>query len=348
MQITYLAFEHLSSSPAAHAHVMGIADGLRSDVPVTLITPTAPRAYWSCVRRLWRAQDNGVVYVRWHPAFVLTLPIIWLRQRRAALVLELNGPPSDFTEAYPAFGRFQLLVQLAFRVSLRSARGVITNTYGLAEYVRRQPFRGHIEVIPPGLDVDQLPAGIVDMRQRRAVFVGSLTRWQGIETLLAAVGNRHWPADLELVIAGDGPLRERVEAAAASDSRIRYLGRVERGQAVDLLAHAAVSLSPKEYQLDAKDQTGLFPFKVIESLAMGTPVVATAVPDQDALVATHGLGVVVPMQDPMALAKAVTTSAAQEIAHAERTRVASDVRDAHSWKGRVAITRRMLSELVDD
>jgi glycosyltransferase involved in cell wall biosynthesis len=70
-----------------------------------------------------------------------------------------------------------------------------------------------------------------------------------------------------LLVAGDGPNRERIRAAAASDPRIRLLGP---RQDVDVLLSAA------DVSVLASDWEGL-PISVLEALAAEVPVVATAV-----------------------------------------------------------------------
>ena len=59
-------------------------------------------------------------------------------------------------------------------------------------------------------------------------FIGSLGRHKGILTLLDAFADADdsW----RLVIAGHGACRRQVEAAAAADPRIEYLGHVENSR----------------------------------------------------------------------------------------------------------------------
>jgi glycosyltransferase involved in cell wall biosynthesis len=99
-------------------------------------------------------------------------------------------------------------------------------------------------------------------------------------------------------IVGDGPLRPTVEAAVADagvGGRVRFLGLRKDVPAVlsasDVLVHSSL-------------REGL-PRVVLEALAIGTPVVATAVGGVLDAVTDDVTGLLVPPEDPAALAGAV-------------------------------------------
>ena len=99
-----------------------------------------------------------------------------------------------------------------------------------------------------------------------ALSVGRLSPEKGIATLLKA-----WQAAahaLPLKIVGDGPLSDVVEAAARQNAAIEYLGRRSPDEVTQLMERAEVLVFPTEcYE-------GM-PRTVIESFAVGTPVVAS-------------------------------------------------------------------------
>jgi glycosyltransferase involved in cell wall biosynthesis len=100
------------------------------------------------------------------------------------------------------------------------------------------------------------------------LFVGRLSVEKGIPTLLAAW--RDAPDLPPLRIAGDGPLRGDVEAAARTDPRVQMLGRQSRPQLADLLAHARALVFPSEWY------EGM-PLVILEAYAMAVPVIGAAV-----------------------------------------------------------------------
>jgi len=74
------------------------------------------------------------------------------------------------------------------------------------------------------------------------------------------------------LIAGDGDERDSLEAQAAAlgvADRVRFLGQLPRGRVVELFRAADASILSSSWEN--------FPHTVVEALAAGTPVLATAV-----------------------------------------------------------------------
>jgi glycosyltransferase involved in cell wall biosynthesis len=99
-----------------------------------------------------------------------------------------------------------------------------------------------------------------------AVMAGRLSPEKGVATLLDA-WRRH--ADLPpLKILGDGPLAVNVQAAAASDPRIEWLGERAAAEVHGTIAAAAVLLVPSVWY-------ETFGRTIAEAYAAGTPVIAS-------------------------------------------------------------------------
>ena len=99
-----------------------------------------------------------------------------------------------------------------------------------------------------------------------AVFIGRLSPEKGIQTLLSAwsqLGGR-----LPLKIIGDGPLAERVNAAASQTAGIEWLGRRQPPEVLALLGEAVCLVMPSIWY-------ETFGRTIIEAYAKGTPVVAS-------------------------------------------------------------------------
>lgn len=97
------------------------------------------------------------------------------------------------------------------------------------------------------------------------LMASRLVKRKGLEAALAAARR----LDLPLWIAGDGPLRQRVERAALeSDGRVRYVGWADRRGMARLLAGARSLWLPSLWAE---------PFGIagLEALAAGVPVVAS-------------------------------------------------------------------------
>ncbi len=135
---------------------------------------------------------------------------------------------------------------------------------------------------------------------RRVVgTVGRLSIDKDVDGLLAAFA-RLAPefADVDLAVLGDGPERERLAALAASlglTARVRFLGHVGDARA----AYAAMEV----FVLSSRTE-GL-PNTLLEAMAMGRPVAASAVGGVPEVVRDGTDGILVPAGDVDALAAAL-------------------------------------------
>jgi len=125
-----------------------------------------------------------------------------------------------------------------------------------------------------------------------AVGIGRLVPQKAWSTLVEAA--RELP-DVDVVVAGEGPLREQLERASRrAGAGVRFVGHVDDPAALLGLADCMVQTSTWE---------GL-PLTLLEALSLGVPAVATAVDGvQDVVPA--GAALLVPPSDPAAVAAAV-------------------------------------------
>lgn len=134
---------------------------------------------------------------------------------------------------------------------------------------------------------------------KTVLALGRLVPVKGLEGLLAALGQL---SGVDLLIAGDGPLRWTLERAAGPlGPRVRFLGEVH-GELRRRLLHGCDALVlPSRVLPDGRTESA--PTVLLEALAAGSPIVATAVGGVAELVGDAGL--VVPPDDPAALAAAL-------------------------------------------
>jgi glycosyltransferase involved in cell wall biosynthesis len=153
-----------------------------------------------------------------------------------------------------------------------------------------------VEVLPNPAPAE-LPAAPAPQPPGTLVFVGRLTRQKGLGTALAALARV--PA-ARLLLVGEGPEREALEARARElglDGRVAFLGALPRVEALALVAGAEAALLASDWEN--------LPHAAVEALAVGTPVVATAVGGVPEVVDDGVNGLLVPPGDPEALARAV-------------------------------------------
>jgi glycosyltransferase involved in cell wall biosynthesis len=180
---------------------------------------------------------------------------------------------------------------------LSGARRYICPSSSLARFAAewRWVDGDRIEVLPNPVEVPELAAR-EELRRRHGfdgptlVFAGRLAPVKSLDVALQAL-----PGDVSLVIAGDGPEREKLETLAGPNTR--FLGPQPRETVLELFAAADAVLLPSSWEN--------FPHAVVEGLAVGTPVIATAVGGVTEIVTDGVNGLLVPRGDAGALADAI-------------------------------------------
>ena len=225
---------------------------------------------WFALRRLFRRERAGVIHaVNWFASGYSVLA----QSRRAQIV-------SCIRNSHLPAGRLR---QSALPPLIRRAASVLVNSERGRQLVIRTckvpPAR--VALVPNGIDVDLLRTTTLPGALRReleipplspvVLYVGRNARVKNIPRLLDVVRQLlQTNPDVHIVLAGEGLDRRLVEGTdLASASRLHCLGPRDD---IPSLLHDATLL------LLTSDSEGM-PNVVLEALAAGVPVVATAVGD---------------------------------------------------------------------
>jgi teichuronic acid biosynthesis glycosyltransferase TuaC len=201
---------------------------------------------------------------------------------------------TDIT-VYPTFR----LIRPLIRWSLRKAAGVIAVSQSLKQAMTALGIpEDKIRVIGNGIDAERFR--LMDRQEARRklelpldgpllVAVGSLHEHKGHAMLISAVAemaNRH--DGLRLCIIGEGPLRERLQRLIAEKGlagRVKLVGSVQNQELTAWFNAADVSCLPSSREG--------WPNVLLESLACGTPVVATRVGGVAEVIVSPDYGILV-------------------------------------------------------
>lgn len=197
-------------------------------------------------------------------------------------------------ETYP---RYPVIGPMVRRVIRGMDACVGVDTTGAETLERLQAKR--VKYIPSPVDMDGFPFA-EPVGQPRFAFVGRLGVEKGVDVLLDALAlvHRERP-EVTVEIVGDGPEKESLVARARSlgvAEAVTFSGALPPAGVAQALAQAAALVLPSRRE-------GL-PSAALEALAVGRPVVASAVGGLPGLL-EGGRGLVVPPGDPRALADAL-------------------------------------------
>jgi glycosyltransferase involved in cell wall biosynthesis len=241
------------------AYGSGVVGNLRRRPWLALLAPALLASFVRAARRT----DADLFHAHWIPAG-------WVAARTGRpYVVQVWGTDVELLRRAPRLARGVL----------GGARLVIAASSALAVAARRLGARD-VEVIPSGIDV---PADVGEEAEPAEVlYAGRLSEEKGVLELVEAA------ADLNLVVAGDGPLRARVPQAR---------GFLPNDELQRLYARAAVVACPSRREG--------FGVACLEAMAHARPVVASAVGGLKDLVVDGETGLLVPPRDPRALRAAL-------------------------------------------
>jgi glycosyltransferase involved in cell wall biosynthesis len=164
-------------------------------------------------------------------------------------------------------------------------RNAVDAYIALSEFSRRKFIEGglpaHKIAVKPNFAYPEPSPGPGDGGY--AVYVGRLSAEKGIETLLNAW--RSLGKVVPLKIAGDGPLANAVQEAAAQNAAIQWMRSISNADVYDLIGAAAFLVLPSQcYE-------GALPRVVIEAFAKGTPVIVPRMGAMAEIVDDHQNGI---------------------------------------------------------
>lgn len=249
-------------------------------------------------------------------------------------LVELNAPLPEEAATYRRLDHPEAADRLE-RLTLASAGRVFAVSRPLAAYALGRGAE-EVEVLPNAVAAHRFPERLEPGADPpRAVFLGALRPWHGIEAIGRAweLLGRDAP---ELLVVGDGPGRERLAALGAV-----MVGAVDHSAVPGLLAQAEIGLAP--YAADAPAYFS--PLKLFEYLAAGLATIAADLPGV-ADVVTPGCVVRIPRGDAPALAEAVRALSADPELRAAMGRAGRAlVLERHTWERRADRVLEVVGEL---
>lgn len=242
------------------------ANGSRA--PLTLSPRAATQA-----RRAVAAFAPDVVHFHEPFAPVLGWGVLRAHGAPSVATFHRSGPGPALTLTHPLLRWFAARVDEPVAVSHSAAR-TLTAAVGVTPTVLFNGFE---------------PERFVEFPRRRSkdvdvVFVGRLEERKGAQYAIEAVRS-HNEGDVtrwRLVIIGDGPQRERLEALAGKDETIVFLGALDDANKREWLRRARVVVAPSTHGES-------FGMVLLEAMASEAPVVASDIDGYREAAAGHAV-----------------------------------------------------------
>lgn len=155
----------------------------------------------------------------------------------------------------------------------KHAYKVQTISYFLAGWARQAGFKGEVQVIPNGVDLNRFKiydSGFKNKEEMILITTSRLVPKNGIEDIIEAM--KFLPLNVKLRIIGSGPLESRLKSYSRIlnlESRINFLGEVPNSEIPKHLSEADIFVRPS-----LSEGQGI---SFIEAMAAGLPVIATPV-----------------------------------------------------------------------
>lgn len=284
-----------SAQPNLQLHQRALEEGIESHL--ISCDGQIDRSVPEAIRQLANNTHADVVHAHGYKADVYVY--LAMRNSPKPIVSTCHGwiEPNTMVRLYGALDRFLL----------RSYGGIVA----ISEEVKQKLLRAgvkedRVHLIQNGIDLRPFNAarqGIQSPdgadRALQVGFVGRLSQEKGPDLFLRAAAEvvREMPR-IKFLLAGDGPKKAELEVLIDSlhiREHVFLLGRTED------MASFYASL---DILVSSSRQEGL-PIALLEGMASGLPLVATAVGSVPEIVQTDRTGILVPAENVQALAKAI-------------------------------------------
>jgi glycosyltransferase involved in cell wall biosynthesis len=278
---------------------------------------------------------------------------VWARERfELPLLLEVNAPLLEERATHDGLA----LVRLARWSEQRAWRGadrVLPVTDVLAGHVERAGVpRSRIEVIPNGVNLGDYErvVGRDEAKRRLGLekrlvlgFTGFVREWHRMDLAIDLVAEQRGERELHVLLVGDGPAREALEAHAAKlgvQQSCTITGIVKREEMTRYLAAFDIALQPSVVAYAS-------PLKLFEYLAVGLPVVAPGTPNIREVLSDGTSGLLFDPDDPVSF-KAAALRLCEDDGLRERLGRAGRqliVDRGYTWESNARRVVRLFSEL---
>lgn len=326
----------------------------RARVTHEITSVAANRVARQVAETVCKGLDPGLIYQRYDT--FLTCGVEVGRCVGVPVVVEWNASVVWTRNNWHERGAFwHLMTPL-----LEQAEGYVAAEADLVAAVSTQAARMAVDAgappqrvmtVPNAVDVDDIDAGLVlaasSPKDCLVGWVGSFGLWHGAEVLVQAMSLL--PERVRAVMIGDGNNRaaaERLARTLGVWERIDWTGELPHAEAIRRLSECEVLVSP-HVPLEGGQRFFGSPTKLFEYMAIGRPIVASALDQLAEVLTADETARLVPPGDPNELARGILWMI-ENPTHARRlaTAARAEAMSRHTWDHRVRAILKRLSGTV--
>ena len=301
--VQVVRFRYFHSSMETLVNEGGIISNLRKNPWKFFLIPFFLAGLWLAIRRLIRSQQVDVIHAHW----LIPQGIAAAWQAKPALTRVPFLVTSHGADLFALRRKGMAMLQRA--VIKRAAAVTVVSQTMLERLCEIGADTSKVHVISMGVDLTGrfTPGTTAERSTTEILFVGRLVEKKGLRHLidaLPAILKQHPRAHLNII--GSGPESARLLSQATRlglVSKVTFMGALRNDELPFRYRQAAVFAAPFVIA-DGGDQEGLG-LVLVEAMGCGCPVVTTTVPAVNDLVHNDTTGLIVPMGDAPALAKAI-------------------------------------------
>lgn len=223
----------------------------------------------------------------------------------------------------------------------RAHRVVATSAWG-ADILRKHgylPSSRPVAVVHNGVAEDWMRTGVAAHRtggRPTILCLGRLERAKGWDVLFAAMARPEAPRSAQITFVGAGPDQQALIEALAGQGltdRVELVGWLDPPAIRDRLSRAIAMVLPSRREN--------YPLVLLEAMAAGVPVVTTRVGGIPEMIEDGLSGLLVPPDDPSALATALARVSSDDGLRDRLIEGGREVAERHRWD-------RIVAQLVDE
>ncbi|MDW8296663.1 MAG: glycosyltransferase family 4 protein [Raineya sp.] len=333
----YAAFDVFPSAKGASTHIQHFASTLLTHFPKGLLwvlgdeelaeTETwqndiyiqriflQEKSFWERVEKyseqlgfaLRNYQNLEIVHFRdiWSGVPLLSNP-----HKNYKTIFEVNALPSiELTYRYEVSSKIIHQIRHLEKFCLEASDKIVVPSTMIKDFLQKKGIKAEkISVITNGADIPSPQAKPAEAPEKYVIYFGALQSWQGVDTLLRAFRLLQ-DLDIFLVICASHKPRfckiyHKFAEKLGLQEKIIWKYRLPKNELSAWVQHALCSIAPLK-ECSRNLEQGCSPLKILESMAAGTPVIASDMPVVREIIINEHLGKLIRADRPMELARAI-------------------------------------------